>query len=454
MWFQPRCDPITGHWSPVQCLGKQPTNNDIVTTSSQAEGISRAFITSPSAPELTMPATPYGVCWCADKKGAPLKGTLTRDIEPVCNSRQARRRSSFDDNDPLMENLIRQMTMLVDVDNYLGDEFEISMLNDDEDVENSKFIDSMAVESRTKQIEAKTVTIPASAPAISVTERVLELANSLLDSQLSIESNLKPLTLRTTRCRAMVETAPFPVSCDADGAFLPTQCNGKFCWCVDAAGNQLDSTNMFRSGSKNCQQTAIGAVAIELHMQNRTAKNLRNVYDTIRMELHQLIGDALENLRVQENLDGTVTVRFELHNEHKVDLAFAIETAIIEGNFQLASGQFKPDITRSHFIHRNVLSPLAQAATSPENTIHLVVFIMATSSAFLVSVFVVYIMLKRGKRKVLPNYGYPEYVQNKIIGSGDKVVDYTSPIFVLSAAHHHDDSIKSNYHVGDVKPQK
>jgi len=31
---------------------------------------------------------------------------------------------------------------------------------------------------------------------------------------------------------------------------------------------------------------------------------------------------------VQENFDGSAIVRFELHNEAKVDLAFAIEAAI------------------------------------------------------------------------------------------------------------------------------
>lgn len=71
-WFQPRCDPETGFWSPVQCLGSTAPNNGTTTQ---------------ETPSL-------GVCWCADKKGAPVKGSLTKGSEPKCSSRQARRRLS------------------------------------------------------------------------------------------------------------------------------------------------------------------------------------------------------------------------------------------------------------------------------------------------------------------------------------------------------------------------
>jgi Thyroglobulin type-1 repeat len=69
-FFQPRCNSETGSWSPVQCLGS-------------------GNVTSEEA---------VGVCWCADKKGAPVKGSLTKGVEPKCNSRQARRKND-DKND-------------------------------------------------------------------------------------------------------------------------------------------------------------------------------------------------------------------------------------------------------------------------------------------------------------------------------------------------------------------
>lgn len=444
VWFQPRCDPITGHWSPVQCLGAQPSLQKEATT--LANDLGRA--TKQQPPRKAFSST-NGVCWCADKKGAPLKGTLTRDTEPICNSRQGRQSKSFNVDDQLMEEVIRQMTTIVDIEEYelQKNTQDVSvgpqMYNNRNGVGRS-LDDNMAVESEYYEtpvgVRSKVSAVPNTAAEAYVTEHILALANSLLDSHLSIEA-LKPMPIKTTRCRALAETAHFPVACDEHGAFFPTQCNSKTCWCVDAAGNQLDTSNMFRQGTHNCPETPIASVAIELHMVNRTNRNIRNAYDTIRRELYQLLGDALENLRVQENFDGSVIVRFELHNEAKIDYAFAIESAINANHFNLVGGHFTPDISRSHFIHRSVNPPVA-TAVSHESTIQLVLFIMATSSAFLVSIFVVYVMLKRGKRtKVLTDhYGYPVYSEEsatKSIGGGDKALDYTAPIFVLSS-HEHD----------------
>lgn len=403
VWFQPRCDPVTGHWSPVQCLGKQPA---LASTPRTTEITSRAFA-SPQEEEEELPS-PYGVCWCADRKGAPLKGTLTRDIEPVCNSRQARQRKNYDLGDPLMEQLIGQLTQLNDVN------------TDDLDLD---------------EVEAKLQPAATASNRVveSVTERVMELANSMLDSQLSVESsNLQPMQWSTTRCRALAETATFPVSCDEAGAFRPQQCSGHNCWCVDAAGNQLQSTHIFGQGDRHCEHVPIEAVSIELHMTNSSGSSVRNAYDSIRRELQKLLGDVVENLRVQENFDGSIIVRFELHNEAKVDMAFGIESAITSGGFQLVGAHFRPDLTRSHFVHRTAVPPQAQAATAPDESVQLAMFVMASCSAFLVSIFVVYVMLKRGWHKTLHKnfYDYPKATA----AGGEKPVDFSLPIFVLEDA--------------------
>uniref|UniRef100_A0A1I8PSF0 Thyroglobulin type-1 domain-containing protein n=1 Tax=Stomoxys calcitrans TaxID=35570 RepID=A0A1I8PSF0_STOCA len=421
VWFKPRCDPITGHWSPVQCLGKQPDLN----------GLSVPLDQAPS---------PYGVCWCADKKGAPLKGSLTRDIEPVCNSRQGRRFMQQDSNEfVVMEELIRQMTVLTDFDNFLDSE---------EEEERKQMFDLGPIEARAHEVDVRehensdSTTAATSMPShLLADEHRVELANSLLDSQLVVES-VKPIRVKTTRCRSLAQSAPFPVSCDENGAFSPIQCNKKYCWCVDSAGNQLDSSPMFEKGEHNCTPTPISKVIVEMHLQNNTGTAVHNIYDAIRNELTQLLGRQVENLRVQEFPDGTALVHFELHDEDKIDVAFAIETTITSGDFKLAGGHYSTDITRTQFIHRREELPTyAKVVTSHEGTIQLVLFITATSTTLLICVFVVYIMLKRGKEKVayyesaaaVAGAAPPPYHSGKTSLALDP--EFASPIFVLSPEH-------------------
>lgn len=360
-WFQPKCDSETGTWSPVQCLGNPEEARSLNLQMGE-----------------TMQSTNLGVCWCADKKGAPMKGSLTRGVEPVCNHRQARRRMSSGEEavqDPVMEELIRQMTVLVDDENFI-DEFE------DEE--------------------------PMKAELVLMKEQ--------------------KLVASSTRCNALMMTAPFPVSCDENGAFRPTQCNGDFCWCVDAAGNQLPLSSTFRLGSNKCVFTPIDSVAIELHLKNEEKRPLNNIHDVLKEEMISLLGNHPENLRIHENFDGNVVLKFDLTDENKIDTAFALEEMVKQRNLFLYQGSLQPDLTLSRFLHRNTNLPVPQSASGiPENTFQTVVFILATGSAFLISIFVVFVMLKRGRNKM------KNYPNNKTIGMGDKFVDYSSPIFVLSA---------------------
>lgn len=411
VWFEPRCDPVTGHWSPVQCLGNQGSEEPAM--------FSQGINTLADPKSLTKsPASGYGVCWCADKKGAPLKGTLTRDLEPICNSRQARRQSYTEMNDPLMEHLIERMTMLVTEDIIQNEDEAEDDENDDDD-------DTVEVSAFPVEVEARSSPLSASG-----SDNVFESINSIMDSKLSVE-NIPKLS-DITRCYGIAKTASFPVACDEKGAFLPTQCNKNRCWCVDEAGNQIPQTSTFQKGTRECTFTPIESVAIKIFLHNNSSASVINFYDVVKVELQHFIGDIL-NLRVQENLDGTAIVSFELDDEDKVNKAYRIENAIQNKTLSLGRGYYVPDITQSSFIHRNHQIPNVETYTSlsPGNTIQVAVFILATSSAFLVSLLVVYVMLKRGRHDKYRHQGNNYSIQTDSFSS-DKKIDFGSPIFVLS----------------------
>lgn len=385
IWFKPSCDSVTGNWSPVQCLAKQPN----LKTSNDSKLLSATSTTA------------TGVCWCADKKGAPIKGSLTRDHEPICNSRHGRN-LNMNSSDILMEELIHQITMLTEMDNFL-DEFEFD-----------KPLSVVTLFDTTNQLNSVDVT----------TTRIPQLAEI---------RKVKAIDIKTTRCRSLAATATFPVSCDEAGAFKPTQCNQKFCWCVDSAGNQIDDTPMFKRGSYNCNKHQISKVDVELYMQNTTAQPIQHLYEVICEELKQLLGPHVENIEVKSHADGSIQIHFELQHENKIDVAFAIESLIMKDEFKLVEGHFSTDITRSHFIHHRMDLPVYAKVVSHEGTLQLVLFITASVTALTICLFVVYVMVKRGKKKQC-TYP-PSYEESRKSSLALDSTDFHSPSFVLSPEH-------------------
>lgn len=212
------------------------------------------------------------------------------------------------------------------------------------------------------------------------------------------------------------------------------QCNGETCWCVDEAGNQIPFSNTFRKGSKTCNQTPLDAIEIELNLVNPNNVKLTNLYDVLYEDIKVLVGEeSFVNFRVHENSDATVTIKFDLIDEQKVNQAFAIEEMSKDDNLFLFYGNLKVDIRQSKFSHRVPMEVLANAQKATlgisQNMFHTIVFIIATSSAFIISILVIYVMLKKGRSSKDKTH----YVNNKNLHSGDKRIDYTSPIFVLSA---------------------
>lgn len=258
----------------------------------------------------------------------------------------------------------------------------------------------------------------------TATERILNHAIEIDRIVNDVSGEKTRLIPSATRCQALKNSASFPVACDDNGSFLPTQCSGEICWCVDSAGNQLSFSSTFKPGSVRCLYTPIDLVEIELHLHNPKKIALKDVYDNLKIEIKNLLGNEPNNFRVHENIDGNILVRFDLMDDNKIDTAFALEEMVKTNNLQLYNKNLIPDITQSRFLHRNAVLPAPQQVTGiTENTFQMIVFILATGSAFLVSIFVVFVMLKRGKNKMSFNKA----------GNGDRNLDYSAPIFVLSA---------------------
>lgn len=481
----------------MQCLGKsEPPANDRAADSSNRNrsGISRAFSVPTTTDAEAASAdtssiasssnSAVGVCWCADKKGAPLHGSLTRGIEPLCNHRQARRRTILDGdattailNDPMIEQLIGQMTLIADGDNLIESAFSET----DEDADNADGKDN------------KSDADLAIASAASATERIIAAISPTVNQQSTVYpavGKIEALHVRHTRCQALQtsgELGGFPVRCNADGSFAALQCtSAAVCWCVDAIGNQLLQFGTFSSGSKHCPTPqAVDAVTVELVAPVASISSsigVPHLYDVVRAELRQLFSEQLpDNLRVHEQTDGrTISVGFELTNRgdesaassvDATDVAFALEEMVRDGKLLLANGLLQPDVTMSRFTHRTFTTsaaaqsghgvgnnvrtaavPMSATALRPENAFQMIVFVLATSSAFLVGVFVVFVMLKRGretkKTMMITMMGADgmasttpamtaktSSADGKVFGGlGDKYVDYSSPIFVLSAS--------------------
>lgn len=479
-----------------------------------SDAVSAGSAATPSVAAAASDHSAVGVCWCADKKGAPLHGSLTRGIEPLCNHRQARRRTMLSGettdgdattailNDPMIEQLIGQMTLIADGDNLIESAFNETEDDDDDDAETVAAIATAA--SATERIIA----------AIATTEHHDALAQPTLRP-------IEPLRVRHTRCQAMQasgEVAGFPVRCAPNGAFAALQCTSTaVCWCVDAIGNQLPQSGTFSRGSRHCPApAAIDAVTVELVAAVPLSSGIigggvvPHLYDIVRAELRELFGQQLpDNLRVHEQTDGrTISVGFELTNRQDddadadderttgsrtatidaTDVAFALEEMVRDGKLRLANGRLLPDVTLSRFTHRTFATtaaaaaaaavrgdiagtgaaasaaPMAATALRPENAFQMIVFVLATTSAFLVGVFVVFVMLKRGRdtKKAMmimmmggtdgmartapadvataaaskAKSASPKASGRSVFGGmmGDKYVDYSSPIFVLSAS--------------------
>lgn len=358
--FLPRCDPDTGLWEPVQCLDH------------------------------------VGVCWCVNRAGEPVKGSLTRG-QPNCSSRQARKRMHMSQSDGEMTAVIEELLK------------EVALLAGSE--------------------ESASNDTP------------------------------EPLLTRCQALRHKTSSSgvEFVVECDSDGRFSSLQCysriSDKFpeCWCVDEAGNQLPNTTTFRRGEKICLPTPIRDINVTLGFYGHYDASSK---DQMENELRFILGKLGAKLRNDEvsvlNSPEQMMMFFKIIGNNKVDVAYHLEEMVKSKRLKLDIGDgilATADITISRFVnnladertnevtvldrvialeHREVVSQSTVSEVTPYQT---AIIILAVSSAFVICILVVLIALYR--RKMVMSSGS--------MGSGNKesnmdkhFLSQNAPIYVVS----------------------
>ncbi|GLH00224.1 Papilin [Gryllus bimaculatus] len=353
--FLPRCDTETGLWEPIQCLDH------------------------------------VGVCWCVNRAGEPVKGSLTRG-QPTCSSRQGRKRMHVSQSDGEMTAVIEELLK------------EVALLaGSDESASN--------------------------------------------DTPEPLLSRCQALHHRT-----MGSGAEYVVECDSDGRFTPIQCytrvSNKFpeCWCVDEAGNQLPNTTTFRR-----VPTPIKDINVTLGFYGHYDTSSKDQMESELRYILKKLGAKLKN----DDMDIVISQEkmlmfFKLVGSNKVDVAYHLEEMVKSKRLKLDIGDgilASADITVSRFSnnladeksneiavldrvialeHREVVSQSTVSEVTPYQT---AIIILAVSSAFVICILVVLIALYR--RKMLISAGG--------IGSGNKgsnidkhFLSQNTPIYVVS----------------------
>lgn len=292
-----------------------------------------------------------------------MKGTLIKGTQPICNFRQARNRAR-DRSDTFNDENIGLEEFLMEIGSF------------DEDFDTST-------------------------PAI----------NGNVD---------------ITRCQAL------GAQCDYRGRFLPTQCRDDLCWCVDEAGNQLLFTSSFQQGEQHCGLfsksksiishntvtvyflafTPVDAVEINLGVIGKyddiTAILVVNQIQKIIKNLNGLLDSTGVTTEIVPDI---LYVKFFLIGDNKVDVAYRLEQIVMK---QQLPGM-TIDVTKCRFTHllgspehliaekivaienREIVSQSPVSIIAPYHT---ALIVIAASSAFVISVLTVIVILY--KRKVTP----------------------------------------------------
>ncbi|RVE44599.1 hypothetical protein evm_010737 [Chilo suppressalis] len=389
--FIPICDE-SGAWEPVQCMSH------------------------------------IDVCWCVSARGEPLKGSLVRGAKPTCNFRQARkwvRRDPLDERaraDEVLEELIRQMTA------YRMDDFQ----DDDDDLDTID-LEPEAREPVANDPKEKEKELNDDAAVLSeiVEPRVAEVTKKSNDVEVKTEKSLFK-----TKCQLMQEESenggdgPRP-RCLSDGSFAARQCSRGRCWCVDAAGQRRTHTGAVPDlpAPDPCELTQIESALLELELvgvDSPVAERARSALSTRLSSLGARVPVTLSKEK------GMVKLKATLTGPRAVDVVYHIENLVKQEKLAGSNrnsddtSTLGADVIRSEYRLASLPPALQQREILTESTVsaatsyHTALIVLAATSAFIISVLCVLVMLYRARLQREPH-------------KAERFLPPAPPVYVLSA---------------------
>ncbi|XP_012545066.1 balbiani ring protein 3 isoform X2 [Bombyx mori] len=380
--FIPVCD-ASGAWEPVQCMSH------------------------------------IDVCWCVSARGEPLKGSLVRGSKPSCNFRQARKwiqKDPFDEKakaDEVLEELIRQMTA------YRVDEFEEDDADLDEDLAEARstadFVDKEA------QNEEAILVSEFVEPKQALTTRKMDRP-LVLEEKISFKTKCQML-------QAEIDNGSegYRPRCLSDGSFSPRQCVRGRCWCVDAAGERRHHAGPVPDlpAPDPCERTQIESAKLEL--------KLIGVDDSVAQRSSGVLAVKLAALgaRVPVSVTkdrGATRLRVSLYGPKSVDRVYYIENLVQQEKLSNSDSEdsLRADVVSAEYTLSLPTPALQQREILSESTVsaatsyHTALIVLAATSAFIISILCVLVMLYRARLQREPH-------------KAERFLPPAPPVYVLSA---------------------
>ncbi|KAJ2942048.1 hypothetical protein O0L34_g10965 [Tuta absoluta] len=398
--FIPVCD-ATGSWEPVQCMSH------------------------------------IDVCWCVNARGEPQKGSLVRGAKPTCNFRQARKwahRDPLDERtraDEVLEELIRQMTA------YKVEEFPEDY--EEEDLDEGIESKDLQLEGRDldEAIRSKPMEGSSDTPKDdTIIAEVIEKkpVDTTRKTEQSIEVLKKEKLVFKTKCQIMQEEVEnggegLRPRCLADGSFSPRQCSRGRCWCVDAAGQRRSHVGSVADhpAADPCELTQIESAQLELELIGVDSTAAERARATLAARLAEL-GARVPVTIIKDKT--TAKLRAMLTGSRSVDVMYQVENMVKQEKLSKAhlgdDGVLGADFIRSEYRLASPMLSMQQREILSESTVsaatsyHTALIVLAATSAFIISVLCVLVMLYRARLQREPH-------------KAERFLPPAPPVYVLSA---------------------